>query len=460
MRSWTRRRFLQTSATFFGAGLTHKVWSRGVTLDLVADPNQLIDLPDGFSYQVISENGAMMSDGYKVPGLADGMAAFSRQDGRIVLIRNHEIMPFEFHYQPFIDDAQKARLNPELVYDYGGGETPGLGGTTTLVFNPKTKTVEEEYLSLLGTEVNCAGGTTPWGTWVSCEETSNKAGVGTDEVKRFRLLRSTREKNHGYNFEVSPDSKGLSQPIPLQAMGRFDHEAIAVEPKTGTVYQTEDRNDGLFYRFLPKQPGNLTQGGKLQALTLKNWSSQDTRNWSAKQTFPLNQRFEAQWITMEDPNALETELRFQGKKKNATIFARAEGICVHDGRYYFTCTTGGKNKHGQIFCLTPGAINGDSADHLTLVVESQNPEDLRRPDNITSTPWGDIFVCEDAGDKSSLIGLTAEGQLYPFAHAPYKGSELAGACFDATGQLLFINIQQPGITLVITGPWDKLSKTG
>ena len=455
MRSWTRRRFLQTSAGFFGATLLAAGCQRRSPLDLVADPKELIDLPEGFSYTVLSQHGDKMSDGYRVPGLSDGMAAFSTNDGRVALIRNHEIKPFEFHYQPYANDEQKARLDKNLVYDPGGGKTPGLGGTTTLVFNPKTKAVEAEYLSLTGTEVNCAGGATPWGTWISCEETSNRVGIGTDEDPEFRLAQATRDKDHGFNFEVDPSAKGLTPPRPLKAMGRFDHEAIAVDKKTGVVYQTEDRDDGLFYRFIPNKKGALHEGGQLQALSLPNWSHQSTRNWAGEETFPSNTPFAVEWITLTDVEAKDGELRHQGHQKNATYFARLEGLCEHAGRFYFTCTTGGAGENGQIFKFTPKHTSGKEHDELELKLESTEPDDLYHPDNITATPWGDLFVCEDAGSRSSLVGMTPDGKLYPVAHVPYGNSELAGACFDTTGTLLFVNIQHPGTTLVITGPWEK-----
>lgn len=457
MRSWTRRQFVQTTAGFLATGLVGSGCRRKTTLDLVADPKQLIDLPEGFSYQVLSQHGMTMSDGYRVPGLSDGMAAFSTDDGRITLVRNHEIKPFEFHYQPFANEDQKAKLDSTLIYDRGEGHTPGLGGTTTLVFNPKAREVEAEYLSLIGTEVNCAGGITPWGTWISCEETSNRAGVGTDEDEKFRLAQAIREKDHGFNFEVDPKTKGLTAPKPLKAMGRFDHEAVAVDKTTGFVYQTEDRSDGLFYRFLPNKNDKLDQGGTLQALVLPDWSAQLTRNWAGETQFPTHTPFAVDWVTLTDPEAQEGELRHQGQKKNAAIFARLEGLCEQNGAFYFTCTTGGAKKNGQIFRFTPGHVANKAHDQLELVLESDHAEDLYHPDNISPTPWGDLFLCEDAGSRSSLVGMRPDGTLYPVAHVPYTQSELAGACFDARGEMLFVNIQYPGTTLVITGPWDALT---
>ena len=111
----------------------------------------------------------------------------------------------------------------------GSGELPCLGGTTTLVYDTRTQTLEKHFLSLIGTIRNCAGGLTPWNTWITCEETMQKA-------------EGTYDADHGYNFEVPASADiGLADPIPLKAMGRFNHEAVAVDPKTGIVYETEDR---------------------------------------------------------------------------------------------------------------------------------------------------------------------------------------------------------------------------
>ena len=160
----------------------------------------------------------------------------------------------------------------DKFYDAGSGELPCLGGTTTLVYDTKTQTLEKHFLSLVGTIRNCAGGLTPWGTWITCEETMQKADSET-----------TYEVDHGYNFEVPVSTEiGLTDPIPLKAMGRFNHEAVAVDPKTGIVYQTEDRGDSLIYRFIPDTPGELAAGGKLQALKIRDLKSADTRNWQSR----------------------------------------------------------------------------------------------------------------------------------------------------------------------------------
>jgi hypothetical protein len=194
---------------------------------------------------------------------ADGMACFKGKGDNVILIRNHELghLPLLenslWGKYPFGEtQSEFMKKNRKKFYDIKDNKTECFGGTTTIVYNTKSDKVEKQYLSLAGTLVNCSGGPTPWNTWISCEET----------VKRAK---GKITKDHGYNFEVSVNEKvKLSSAEPLKSMGRFRHEAIAVDPKRGFVYQTEDREDGLFYRFTPKVKQNLKRGGKLQALSI------------------------------------------------------------------------------------------------------------------------------------------------------------------------------------------------
>ena len=413
---------------------------------LQADPGRILDLPQGFSYRIISRTGENMSDGLLVPGAHDGMAAFENGTERVTLICNHELNFNQHDLSPFGKDGSRLDLIArEKLYD-AGGKAISIGGTTTLIYNMQTKQVENHFLSLVGTERNCAGGLTPWGSWLSCEESvSRPDGI--------------RGRDHGWVFEVPVTAKGLVDPVPLKALGRFNHEAVAVDPRTGIVYETEDRDDGLIYRFIPDKPGQLHAGGRLQALTLKGSRSQDTRNWLESDDIWLeDEAFTVGWVDLKDVESPDDDLRKNGLALGAAIFARGEGMWFGREEVYFACTSGGKLKAGQIFRYRPSPFEGTSREkevpgQLQLLVESTDPRLLSNCDNVTVTPWGDIMLCEDTVTACSLVGVTANGGLYHFAENAYSDSELAGACFSPDGRTLFVNIQQPGLTLAITGPF-------
>ncbi len=157
---------------------------------LVRDRRQILDLPEGFEYQIVCRRGEEMDDGLLVPGEADGMAAFPGENGRVVIICNHENSPRRPHNGPFGTELERLdRIDREKIFDFGSGRTPGSGGTTTIVYDPTRKKTEKKFLSLAGTELNCAGGPTPWGSWLSCEECFKDVG-GTSEF--FRYVRETK----------------------------------------------------------------------------------------------------------------------------------------------------------------------------------------------------------------------------------------------------------------------------
>ncbi len=375
------------------------------------DPAKVLDLPRGFEYQVLSRMGRTMSDGLVTPGNHDGMAAFPGKGGRIILVCNHESNPDQGLASPFgIRNELLSKVDKKYFYDYGFGEQPGLGGTTTVVYNPKTRKVESEFLSLAGTHRNCAGGPTPWNSWVTCEETMRRAGDGI-------------EKDHGYNFEVPVTSKPkLADPIALKAMGRFNHEAVAVDPKSGVVYQTEDRGDGLIYRFIPKVPGKLAQGGRLQALVVKGWTSCDTRNWQDLSTdeFKLNKTYEVEWIDMDDPEAPLDDLRYRGFDAGAARFARGEGMFYSDERVYWVCTNGGRVLKGQVFAYTPSPYEGTDREQeapakLELYLEPNDGEIVEMCDNLDVTPDGGLLLCEDGKGDNFLVGVSPAGEWFKLA---------------------------------------------
>jgi len=414
------------------------------------DPNRILDLPEGFSYRIVSRIGDAMSDGMRVPGSHDGMAAFEGQDGRIILVCNHELGPEDPGESAFGRDLSAApELVQERIYDAGGGLTPGNGGTTTTIYNPANGETERQFLSLVGTEINCGGGPTPWGSWLSCEEAFRKPGRDGPHF---------REKKHGYVFEVPASATSLVKPEPIIAMGCFEHEAAAVDPNTGIVYMTEDKHHSLFYRYIPDVPGQLMRGGRLQALAIVDQPSMQTHNWSKKPDVIAGQPLPVRWIDLEDVDSAEDDLRTRGAADGAATFARGEGLCAAAGYFAFTCTIGGSSRYGQVFAYQPSRYEGtadetDKPGQLTLIAESDTESLLRNADNLIAAPWGGLIVCEDTRGRCSLIGIANSGEQYTIADNAYSDSELAGVCFSPDGKTLFLNVQYPGTTLAITGPW-------
>jgi secreted PhoX family phosphatase len=375
---------------------------------LIQDPNGILDLPQGFQYKILSQEGDIMSDGTPVPSAADGMGVFLGANNTTILVRNHELSPGE---TPYVIAAENKKYDPL-----------SNGGTTTLIID-NNRNLIKQYVSLAGTNRNCAGGTTPWGSWISCEEDVNS--------------------QHGYNFEVPAHSE-IVTPVPLKAMGRFRHEAISVDVNTGYIYQTEDQNDSCFYRFRPHQTGNLKAGGILEALIIDGMPTIDT-----SLNFPLNQTKKVKWVQIENVDPPLDSLRQEAQNKGAAIFKRGEGICLAEGMIYWTCTSGGKAEKGQIFRYHP------QKETIELFLESPNANTLDYPDNLIMSPFGDLIVCEDGQGEQFLVGVTPEGDCYHFAHNALNNSEFAGICFSPDGKTMFVNIYEPALTLAIWGPWKQ-----
>ncbi len=289
---------------------------------LVRDPNRLLDLPEGFTYQVISQSGDTMDDGLFVPGQPDGMGCFDIGGGRIALIINHELKgssglhrnlgPGGFHQERI------GLLDPAKGYDTYKDGRALPGGTTTLIYDLETRRTISQHLSLAGTSTNCCGGVTPWGSWLTCEETEETPD--TADVTR----------PHGFVFEVPAAAAGLVEPVPLKAMGRFDHEAVCVDPATGMVYLTEDKNDGLFYRFIPTTPGRLVDGGRLQAMAFRGQPGADSTNHEARE-WTVGDWREVDWIDLEDVESPDADLRFRGHAAGAAVVAGGVGVVGGEG---------------------------------------------------------------------------------------------------------------------------------
>jgi secreted PhoX family phosphatase len=435
MTALDRRNFLATSSAFaalLASGCTARgnLGAAGGFAGygaLVPDPAGVIDLPQGFSYRVISKLGDAMTDGGTVPDAADGMGAFALPDGKIALVRNHELTPEQ--------DGGGAH---GAAYDtVARSLVPLPGGTTTVVLDSETLAVERQFRSLSGTIRNCAGGITPWGSWLTCEESTSRADGRIN-------------KDHGYVFEVPAAAIGPVDAVPLTAMGRFNHEAAVVDPATGMVYLTEDRTDGLLYRFVPNSPGRLAEGGKLQALAVRGM--RDSSNIE-RPDFRVGSSRAVMWIDLDDVESPADDLRNRGAADGALLFARGEGIHMGEGELYFCCTSGGGAKLGQIFRLVPGR-NGE-ADRLQLFFESTSPDQFNYGDNLTVAPNGHLIVCEDQYSEvadNHLRGITPQGNAYAFGRVRLQ-TEFAGACYSPDGKVLFVNAYSPAMTLAITGPW-------
>lgn len=407
------------------------------------DPLGILDLPAGFSYRVLSLLGQRMDDGLLVPGAMDGMQAFQGPGRLVVLVRNHELDESMPDWGAFGKKHRLARLvDSSRFYDPRG---PSLGGTTTAVYDPDQNALVRQFLSLCGTLRNCAGGRTPWGSWLSCEET-----VVTKD--------SLHDRDHGYVFEVPATvTPQLTPAVPLTAMGRFRHEAAVVDPATGVVYMTEDQVDGLCYRFLPHTRGELHRGGRLEALALLGQKSAFTGTGILPDT-PLP----TQWVPVDDVQSPNDDLRTRGFAAGAAQFVRGEGVYAGRDGIYFCCTAGGDAGIGQIWKYVPSPNEGTSQETLSpgqliLLLESRSSQEMSFCDNLTIAPWGDVVFCEDCSDcgngGSRLMGLDRAGRTYPLALNRANGSELAGATFSPDGTVLFVNIQFPGATLAIRGPW-------
>jgi uncharacterized protein len=408
-----------------------------------------ISLPKGFEYNVIGKMGGTMADSRTTPRAHDGMATF-KVGRELRIVRNHEV-----------SGGSVPRPGSAIGSGNHYDETCG-GGTTTLVIDPKSRLVTRDFVSLSGTMINCAGGPTPWGSWISCEETTLGPTVRTNATTGNKT--GGFPKPHGYCFEVMASANNNLPPVPLKAMGRFVHEAVAVDKKSGVVYLTEDYNPSGLYRFLPNRSKRLAGGGTLQVLAIKGKTQYDTRT---KQTMraPLS----AGWVTIPNPDPEAADLDpiavfKQGRDAGAASFARLEGCCIDGrGRLYFTATSGGDSRGGQIWSYEPTARDEG---RLTLLFESPSRQLLDMPDNVELMPKSDLlFVCEDSdyaeqgGTPQNLVRiLTPKGRIADFAVNIFPGApraEFAGTTFSKDGKTLFVNIQGAGATLAIWGDWSK-----
>lgn len=429
----------------------------------------LLYLPAGFSYVAFSATGSKMSDGHRVPGAHDGMRSFTvpGKPDLVRLVRNHEL-----------GGVGEAHERARKSYD-----KKAPGAVTVVDFNTRTQKVDRSFLALAGTIENCSGG---YGgrdnrSWLSCEESTEGLLEGY-------------EKPHGYVFEVSADADGLLTPVPLKAMGRFVHEAAERDERTGVVYMTEDEGPDGFYRFLPNDKHDLKKGGTLWMLAIDGKPQYET---ATGQT--VGKALDAHWVQIDDPDPEDAEenassVLEQGVAKGGALFAGLEGLYVKHGMAFFSASEGGEAERGQIWQYVP--VDQDHG-KLILLFESSGRDVLDGPDNLCISPRGSIVIGEDGdgeewidGDDSCRVAgdnyvrfISPEGIAYDFARVPRTldlvltdyddfeedcnadplpgpgevmgASETCGVNFSPDGRWLFLNIQYPGVTLAITGPWQR-----
>ncbi|MFC6079748.1 alkaline phosphatase PhoX [Sphaerisporangium aureirubrum] len=414
---------------------------------VVADPAGLLALPRGFSYTIVAEAGkTLLESGQPTPSDADGTGCFRSRDG-FVLVNNHEIGGGEPYGVPPL---------PGLTYDPGA-----QGGTTNIEVDRRGRRVRE-YVSVAGTHNNCAGGVTPWETWLTCEETEQRAG-------------GVFQKDHGYVFEVDPfDRRANQNPVALKFLGRYAHEAVAVDPRTDAIYLTEDASgpNGLYFRWVPPRgfkgrkgalralalsPGGDT-AGKLQAMSCSKGGKHIPDLSAATQP---GTTYKVTWVDVPDRDAKTVSVRKQFTDAQVTRSRKLEGAWWADGGAYFVASyarndDGSVNEHdGQVWFYDPGH---ETVTLKTIFGVNPDPEadtDYDGPDNITVSPYGGIILAEDGEGVSHLVGVTRNGTPYPMARNDQSDSEFTGPVFSEDGKILFANIQSPGYVFAITGPWKR-----
>jgi len=465
--SLSRRQFLARTATVSaGAALAGLFATSGPAgafpVDgygpLVTDPLGLVDLPAGFTYKVLALTNPVGATpatqlGLRtpaenlgaVPGSADGMGSvYEPATGRTYLVCNHELSTSGTRV------PTTYRGNPVPSYDIPAGS---YGGCSTLVLDADMNVIEHKP-AITGTIRNCAGGMTPWGTWLTCEE-DQSAPNGT-----------TRTKQHGYLFEVDPRT-GLSNGVAYKAMGRANHEAVAIDPTNSSAYITEDTTGSVLYKFVPtdtsQQFGSLGNGGTLFGMKvpgIANFAELTTIGqvisgvtWTpaaAADVSGLKDTFASTTVTrgtkLEGCWWIGGALWF-AQSYSGAISASASGPAA-------PANDGGVFKYdpvaGTLTTITRIPVGGTT---VTLGSGAATQSHIiLNPDNIAATPYGGAIWSQDGGGSQYLVALSPNGSFFPVARNP-AGGEWAGSHFSLDGKWLFANQQARGLTVAITGPW-------
>ncbi|GAA2960265.1 alkaline phosphatase PhoX [Streptomyces enissocaesilis] len=415
---------------------------------LVPDPEGVVALPAGFSYRIITHSGVTrLESGEYTPSNHDGTAAFEGPRGVTLLVNNHELKGVRSQWKHPVPLAEG------LVYD------PAASGGCTVVEVHRGGEVAE-WVGIAGTSTNCAGGRTSWGTWLTCEENSDRAGE------------NGMTKDHGYVFEVDPhDRRANLHPRPVKAFGRFDHEAVVIDPRRGHAYLTEDAStpNGLLFRWVP--PHGFTHGrGQLRELADDAGTLQATRCFDSGGRFVddlsratrIGTVYGVDWIDVPDRDGRTVPVREQFDDGDITRARKLEGMWWTDGGAYIVSSyardeSPGEPHDGQVWFYDPRRRT------LTLKVLLGTGGRFDGPDNITVSPYGGLVVAEDGDGGQHLFGATESGRTYPIARnelnvgseAEPEFSEFAGVVFSPDGKTLYASIQKPGILLAITGPWRR-----